>query len=261
MSRKIHAVETLISPGDTRWAIAGKVPLSALEACRRELEDWLQGEGSKVVTGNDGFAALLVFGGPPEGESLAIELSRKHKTPIYVLDFNDELDDGLSIQEFDGPRVKWKRGYPAAFLSMRGVIAPGYEPSPPSPVKAISVVDGITLDQARKALPKCKELFTTNARGVLVDDPTGMVGISVAMKLKRRCFTAFYDRADKTFSCAVWEPGKPDSSFSLGMPNVNYEPIDSILGETTIDGVLRVLDIPRHLLIPEAPDGAATRRE
>jgi len=133
MSRNIHPVETLISPGDTRWAIAGKVPLSALERCRRELEDWLQGEGSKVVSGNDGFAALLVFGGPPEGESLAIELSRKHKTPIYVIDFNDELDEGLSIREFDGTRVKWKRGYPAAFLKARGV-TPCHHRSPWGPL-------------------------------------------------------------------------------------------------------------------------------
>ena len=27
--------------------------------------------------------------------------------------------------------------------------------------------------------------------------------------------------------------------------------VDSILGETTIDGILRVLDIPRHMLFPD----------
>jgi hypothetical protein len=251
MTRELVPVETLVFPGDTKWAIAGKVPSSALEECRHELEDWLQGEGSSVVSGNDGFAALLVFGGPPEGESIAIDLSRKYKTPMYVLDFNDELDDGLWITEYRGDHAKRKRGYPATFLKERGVVPPGYEPSPPTPVKAIGVVDGITVDQARKALPKGKELFSANARGVLVDDRTGMVAISVAMKLKRRCFTAFYNWEDKSFSCAVWEPGKPDASFSLGMANVNFEPLDSILGETTIEGVLRVLDIPRHLLIPE----------
>ena len=90
MSRELVPVMDPVVPGDTQWAIAGKVPLSALERCRRELDDWLQGEGSKVVSGSEGFAALLVFGGPPEGESLAVEISRKHKTPIYVLDFNDE---------------------------------------------------------------------------------------------------------------------------------------------------------------------------
>src|SRR5512139_1947394 len=126
MSRELVPIMDPMVPGDTQWAIAGKVPLSALERCRRELEDWLQGEGSEVVSGNDGFAALLVFGGPPAGESLAIELSRKHKTPIYVLDFNDELDEGLWIQELDGDRVNWIEEYPAAFLKTRGIILPGY---------------------------------------------------------------------------------------------------------------------------------------
>jgi hypothetical protein len=248
MSREIHAVETLVSPEDTQWAIAGKVPLSALEACIPELEEWLQGDGSKVVSGSDGFAALLVFGGPPAGESFAIELSRKYKTPVYLLDFYDELDDGLWITEYRGERAKGKPGYPAAFLATHGIIAPGYEPRPPPPIKAIGVVDDVTVEQARKALPEGRELFTANARGVLVDDRTGMVAISVALKLKRRCFTVFYNWEEETFSCTVYEPGKPDSCFSLGMSNANYEPLDSILGESTIDGVLRVLDIPRHLL-------------
>jgi hypothetical protein len=250
MSREIHPVETLVSPGDTQWAIAGKVPLAALEACIPALEEWLQGEGSKVVCGSNGFAALLVFGGPPEGESFAIELSLKYKTPVYFLDFDDNLDDGLWITEYRGERSKGKPGYPAAFLETHGIIAPGYEPRPPPPIKAIGVIDDVTVEQARKALPKGRELFTANARGVLVDDRTGMVAISVALKLKRRCFTVFYNWEEKTFSCTVYEPGKPDSCFSIGMSNANYEPLDSILGETTIDGVLRVLDIPRHLLSP-----------
>ncbi len=252
MTKEFAPIMNTIFPGDTKWAIAGKVPLAALEVTRREIMDWIpEEEGSTVVAGKDGFAALLVFGGPADsGETLTIELSRTYRTPMYLLDFDDELDEGLAIQEFNGNRVKWKRGFPATFLKERGVTPPGYEPSPPPPVRAIGVVDGITVEQARKALPKGKELFSANARGVLVDDRTGIVAISVARKLKRRCFTAFYNWEDKTFSCAVWEPGKPDASFSLGMANVNFEPLDSILGETTIEGVLRVLDIPRHLLIP-----------
>jgi hypothetical protein len=55
----------------------------------------------------------------------------------------------------------------------------------------------------------------------------------------------------------VSEPGKPDVCFSIGEASPNCEPLDAILGETTIEGVLRVLDIPRHLLFPEAPAEAA----
>ncbi len=259
MTRKLAPVETLVSPGDTKWAIAGKVPPSALEACRPELEEWLQGEGSKVVSGNDGFAALLVFGGPEEGESFAIELSRKHQTPMYLLDFDDELDDGLWIREFHGDRVTWKPGYPAAFLEERGVIVPGYGPLPPSPVVTVGVVENVTPGQAHKALPIDPAQYVPNARGVLVPpEVSSLVTLSLSRKLNRRCFTVYYDREEQTFSCSVWEPGRMrEACFSLGMPDANSEPLDSILGETTMEGVLRVLDIPRHLLIPEGPDGVA----
>lgn len=256
MSRESIPVLETVFPGDTQWAIAGKVPLAELEAARRELLDWLPEEGSKVVSGNDGFAALLVFGGPPEGESLAIELSRKHKTPIYLLDFDDELDEGLAIRQFDGERVEWIEAYPAAFLEAHGVIAPGYEPRPPPPVRSLGVVEGVTPAQARKAMPIEPAQYVANARGVLVPPEVSiLVASRLAKKLRRRCFLVFYNLDDHDFSCVVGEPGKPDVCFSIGQASPNWEPIDSILGETTMDGVLRVLDIPRHLLIPEAPDG------
>jgi hypothetical protein len=46
---------------------------------------------------------------------------------------------------------------------------------------------------------------------------------------------------------------------------VNYTYIDSILGETTLDGILRVLDIPRHMVFPasdhqRAPEGSDAPR-
>lgn len=242
---------------DTQWAIAGKVPVSALEAARHEISDWIPLEGSKVVVGKDEFAALLFFGGAAEnGETLSMELSRDTKTPIFLLDFDDNYP---SIREYDGAREKWKRGLPSYFLSSRGIIAPGYGPRPPSPVKSIGVVEGATLAEACRALPKYKERFGTNSRGVLVKSPAGILTLDLARKLERRSFTLFYNQEDRTFSCDTRELDDSEACFSPDKPNPNYEPIDSILGETTLDGVLRVLDIPRHLLFPEdSPPGTDT---
>jgi len=58
---------------DTQWAIAGNVSMVALERLAGQLPKELQGDGSKIVAGNDGFAALLVFGDLPN-ESLAKQL-------------------------------------------------------------------------------------------------------------------------------------------------------------------------------------------
>ena len=38
---------------------------------------------------------------------------------------------------------------------------------------------------------------------------------------------------------------------------VIYKPIDSVLGETTLESILRVLDIPRYMLLPPVPPGDA----
>ena len=56
----------------------------------------------------------------------------------------------------------------------------------------------------------------------------------------------------RAFSCEVIEPGGSIKRFSP-KPSPNYEPIASILGETTLDGILRVLQIPRDLLGQRAP--------
>lgn len=50
---------------DTKWAIAGKVATKLLEQLARKLPRELQGDGSKVVPGKEGFAALLMFGHLP----------------------------------------------------------------------------------------------------------------------------------------------------------------------------------------------------
>src|SRR4051794_5754033 len=121
---KISPVESLIFPNDTKWALAAKVPVDVLDAARHELSEFLHGDGSKAVSGKKGMSVLLVFGGSlGEGEDLAVEISQKHKTSVYLLDFDDEA---ISIQQFDGARVRWKKDHPADFLESHGVIAPGY---------------------------------------------------------------------------------------------------------------------------------------
>jgi hypothetical protein len=245
-------IGALIFPNDTQWAIAAKIPTAVLEAARGELSDFLQGEGSRVVRGNKGMSVLLVFGGSlGEGEDLAEELTRDHKTSVFLLEFGD----WARIQQFDGSRVKRKKGHPADFLESYGVIAPGYESKTlfVPPITVVGVVEGATLEQARRALPKKKDLFAACARGVLVNDVAHET-LKLSRKLKRRSFTLFYDREDGSFSCIIWISDQHEECFSAGEESVNYKPIDSILGETTLDGILRVLDIPRHMLFP---DGAA----
>jgi hypothetical protein len=256
MMIEIPPIGTLIFPNDTQWALAAKVPTAVLETARGELSDFLQGEGSRVVRGNKGMSVLLVFGGSlGEGDDLAEELTRKHKTSVFLLEFGD----WASIKQFDGARAKWKKGHPADFLESYGVIAPGYEPGALSvpPITVIGVVEDATLEQARRVLPKKKDRFAANARGVLVNDASDET-LKLSQKLKRRSFTLFYDRDDGTFTCVIWKPDQPrvQEAFSVGQENANFKPIDSILGETTLDGVLRVLDIPRHMLFPDGGSAA-----
>jgi hypothetical protein len=126
------------------------------------------------------------------------------------------------------------------------------EIAPVATLVAVGVVDDITLAQAQRAMPSIKELFTSNSRGVLVHDVLGVTTVTLAMKVQRRAFTLFYDRADRSFMCTVWRPGQAaDECFAVGRPAANYRRIGSILGETTLDGILRVLDIPRHALLPD----------
>jgi hypothetical protein len=230
-----------------------QVPMAVLDAARSELSDFLQGEGSRVVRGNKGMSVLLVFGGSVgEGEGLAEDLTRDYKTSVFVLEFGD----WARVQQFDGARVKRKKIHPADFLKKYGVIAPGYEPKPwiVPPITVIGVVEA-TLEQARRALPRKKALFTANARGVLVKDVANET-LKLSRKLKRPSFTLFYNREEDTFGCLIWRPDQKDEvCFTVGQSWVNYKHIDSILGETTLDGILRVLDIPRHMLNPGA--GAA----
>jgi hypothetical protein len=121
-----------------------------------------------------------------------------------------------------------------------------------SPVIAVGVIDDTTPVQARDAIPTMQQLFTSNARGVLVRDVSGLVTVTLSMKLGRRSFTLFYNRLDETFMCTVWRPDQEeDECFAVGRPTSSYKVLDSILGETTLEGILRVLDIPRSALYPD----------
>ena len=127
-----------------------------------------------------------------------------------------------------------------------------YEDLAPATFVAVGVVDNVTLAQAYRAMPCVKARLTSNGRGVLVDDALGVTTVTLAMKLQRRAFTLFYDRSDRSFMCTVWRPEQAgDECFAVGRPAVNYRLLDSILGETTLEGILRVLDIPRHMLFPD----------
>jgi hypothetical protein len=234
-----------VFPEDTQWAIAGKVPASTLAKIGRRLPEWLHGDGHRVATGKDGFAALLVFGGPADlGERPATELAQRGG-PVYLLDFDDEA---YSIKELTGSKVKRLRGYPNELLEKHGIIAPGWEPSPPSPVIVAGVVEGITAEEARRLCPGSEAKFAEHPRGVLV---TGYAATAAADKLTNQCkvrsFTVFFDPRDRDFACAVTEPDKGNAWFTTGEPNPGHVQLDSILGETTMDGILRVLGIPRSL--------------
>jgi hypothetical protein len=253
-NNKILAPQTYISPGDTKWAVVAQVQPSILKAARHRLSELIRTDGSEVVTGDQGMSALLAFGGSTgEGEDLAIKLSRKYRIPVYVLDFDDELDsedEACAIRQFEGAMLTWLKGHPAAFLESYGITPPGYGPLPESPVTTIGVVDGVTVEQARTAMPEAQDLFVANARGVLVRDLSGTVTSRLASEVHRVSYVVFYDREEKTFLCSVCHPDQMgEECFSLGMETGGSPLIDSILGETTMDGILRVLGIPRDLLI------------
>ena len=131
-----------IFPADPQWAIAAEVPAAALEGVRARLPSWLRGAGSKVVEGNDGFSALLVFGGPvEEGEPVATKLTLEAKTPVYLLDLDDEAP---ATVELSGSRRVYKRVHPADLLEEHGIELPGSEPLA-SPLLSVGLLEGCLL--------------------------------------------------------------------------------------------------------------------
>jgi hypothetical protein len=234
-----------IFPGDTQWAIAGKIAAPVLEKIGRRLPTWLHGDGQRVVTGKDGFAALLVFGGHVGyGDDLAAELAKLG--PAYLLDFDDEAP---LIKQFTRTRTRHLPGWPPDLLEEHGIIAPGYEPSPPTPVITIGVVEGITPEEAQRAYPEVEARFAAHPRGVLVTgDGASGVAVDLTIRRKLRSFAIYFNPENQRFSCVISEPEGEDACFTIGKPSPNYLQLDSIFGETTIDGILRVLEIPRELL-------------
>jgi hypothetical protein len=236
---------TRIAPQDTKWAIAGEIALTALRQFAAQLPPELQGEGSTVVAGRDGFAALLVFGDLPD-EMLAKKLVLLAR-PVYLLDFDDDAPVTLKLD--------WKRGrilemrldeHPAVLLESHGIVAPGYEYTP-SPVKSVGVIEDVTLAEAQRAMPSDADVrLMEHPRGVLVD--YAVTGGMLADALGKRGFLVFRNPGDGWFCCVVCEPGKEDASFSPVRPDPNRPPIDNVLGETTLEGIVRVLAIPGELL-------------
>ena len=106
---------------DTQWAIAGNVETAVLETLMRQLPKELQGEGSRVVSGNDGFAALLVFGDLPS-ETLARRLLAT-VTPVYLLDFDNDAPVTLKLDRRKTRITETRVGkHPASFLEERGIL-------------------------------------------------------------------------------------------------------------------------------------------
>jgi hypothetical protein len=230
---------------DTQWAIAGKVSTSALEQLARRLSRDLQGDGSKVVAGREGLAALLVFGDIPD-EALAKQLLTS-VTPVYLLDFDDDAPVTLKLDR-EKTRVTETRldEHPAEFLDQYGIAAPGYTITP-SPVMSVGLVEGISIPEAKRAMsPDAEVELLEHPRGVLV--LYAPAAALLAKKLRKRAYLVFRNPEDEWFSCVLYELGRERGSYSPVRPDPNSPPLDNILGETTLDGILRVLEIPGELV-------------
>lgn len=232
---------------DTQWAIAGKVPTMALEQLASQLTAEEYGDGSKILPGKEDFAALAVFSGSPH-EDLAKQLLAT-VTPVYLLDFDDNAPTIVRLDRKKA-RVTTTRisGHPADFLEEYGIVAPGYAVTP-SPVLLVGLVEGTEPVEAKRAMPEADVEFRQHPRGVLVvQDEMGMITGRLSRTLGRRAYTIFRNPEDGWFSCVLHEPGQEDASYSPVKPDPNRPPLDNILGETTPEGILRILAIPRELL-------------
>jgi hypothetical protein len=234
---------------DTQWAIAGKVDISLLELVEQQLPEELQGEGSRVVSGTDGFTALLVFGGQPN-ETLARRLLES-ATPVYLMDFDDEAPVTLKLdRKKTGVTETRVHEHPADFLAEHGITPPGgYGPLTTS-MKDAGIVEGASVAEVRRALPKeARDVaLREHERGVLLDN--AIFASWVADDLGKRALLVFRDPEDLDgwFSCEVHEPGKKPAAYAPVRPDPDASPLDNFLGETTLEDILRVLAIPGELL-------------
>jgi hypothetical protein len=235
-----------IFPDDTQWAIAAQVPASVLADSAGRLPSWLHGAGSRVVEGTDGWRVLLAFGGSAaDGQRRAEELARSRRVPVFLLDFDD---DAPGIRVFGDACKVDEDEHPSDWLEERGVVAPGYD-VPPSPVSAVGLVEGVTPAEALAVEPNAAATYVAHPRGTLVtDDENGLMTLRIAKALDRRAYDLMWHREEQRFWCDVYEPGQRARRFAPGRSSPNHSAVDDILGETTLDGILRVLEIPRELL-------------
>jgi hypothetical protein len=205
----------------------------------------LQGDGSKVVSGKEGFAALLVFGDVPD-ETLAKQLLAS-VSPVYLLDFDDDVPVILKLDRQKTRATETRVDeHPADFLSEHGIVAPGYAFTP-SPVRSVTLVEGVSIAQAKGAIPtEFEVVLREHPQGALVIGAP--VGGILAKKLQQRVYYMCHNPEDGWFCCVVYERDQGRASYSPVTPDVNALPLDNILGETTLEGILRVLAIPGELL-------------
>jgi hypothetical protein len=239
------------APFDTRWAIAAGVAVKKLE--------WLAEEAVipairwRILEGTDGFAAIVGGDGPADDyEDFVAAFAAKVKVPVYLLDFNDEASSILEYARKAKP--KRLRGHPAAFLRERGITAPGHEPRKRSPLRKVLVVEGATPEATRKASIDKSLTFEPHARGALVRGDVRISGLDlIEKKVKGPVYGLLYDTEDGRYWCHIDERGKKSRLFQ---PDGNredaqfYDYVDDILGERTLDGILRVLGIPKDYLAP-----------
>ncbi len=240
------------APFDTRWAIAAKVVAAKLEKLADEAI--IRAIRWRILEGTDGFAAIVAGDGPADDyDTFCADVCAKWKTPVYLLDFHDEGD---SIREFVGKaKPKWLKGqHPAAFLRERGITAPGHEPRQRSRVRIALVVEGATPEVARKASPDKAPTFDPHPRGTLIWGDVRVSGLDlVEKKVKGPIYRVLSNPATGRYSCYVYERGQKTRLFDpfgeRDDPQL-YDYVDAILGETTFDGILRVLEIPKERLAP-----------
>ncbi len=232
-----------VSPEDTKWAIVAKVAATELEQIAGHLPKELRGKGSRVVVGQGGLSALLVFGGLPS-EQLAKQLLMS-VTPVYLLDFDDDAPSVVQLERKTTRAADARVDeHPAAFLKGHGIVPPGY--AAPTPVRNVGLVEGITVGEARKAMPPGEFELRAHPRGVLVNDAPAAGDL--AEQVGKRAYLLFHNQEDGDFSCLVQEPDNSVASYSPRKPNPNFPPLDNILGQTTPDGILRILGVPGELL-------------
>lgn len=242
--------EPILITDDPQWAIAAALPVEDLEWCQHRLPWPLCDSGSQLVAGKAGFSALLGYGGSNDlWLSVAVRFSELFKTSTYLLELGTA---DCTIRKLDA-RARMKTIPPVELLSRHGIEVFVAKPLSVS-WRKIGVVDGVTLDQAREqTLPGERHLLHVNKRGVLVDHDC--LASEIGDQLKRASYVLYYDTISGTkFFCTLIEPGKQIVEFAPEGREPSYQSIDSILGETTLDGILRVLDIPRDLLLAEPAD-------